>query len=96
MDHFQPPSPIKTDNTTSFGYVHNNIQLKRSKYWDMRHHWLQDKETHKIMRVFWELGDTSDAYYFTKHYPTTYSRLMRPNYGQNKIIHVFNMMSFAL
>ena len=43
----QPPVPIKMDNIASTGFLHNNIQLKRIKSWDMQHYWLQYKETHK-------------------------------------------------
>lgn len=29
------------------------------KIWDMRHHWLRDKETHQIIRVFLKIGLTN-------------------------------------
>ena len=38
MGHPQPPTPIKIDNSTASGFVHDNIQMKRSKSWDMRYH----------------------------------------------------------
>ena len=56
LNHPQPATPIKTDNSISFGYIHNNIQLKRSKSWDMRYHRLRDKETQKLLRVFGKVG----------------------------------------
>ena len=31
MGHKQPKTPIKTDNSTAFGVVNNNIQLQRTK-----------------------------------------------------------------
>ena len=34
----QPATPIKTDNSTALGFVHNNIHKKRSKVWDMQYH----------------------------------------------------------
>ena len=50
--HSQPPTPIKTDDTTATGFVYKNIQLKISKLRDMRHYWLRDKETRKyILKV---------------------------------------------
>ena len=36
LEHPQPPTPIKTDNTTALGFIHDNIHQKRSKSWDMR------------------------------------------------------------
>ena len=86
INHSQPTTLIKTDNNTLLGCVHNNIQLKKSKSWDMRHHWLRDKETCEYIRVFWESGDRSNADYFTKHHPSTYHHLMRPKYVQDKVL----------
>ena len=43
IGHQQPPIPLKTDNSTVNGFVHNNIYQKRSKSWDIRYHWLQDR-----------------------------------------------------
>ena len=96
INHSQPPIPIKTDNTTSFGYAHNNVQLNKSKSWDMRRHWLRDNKTHEYIRVFWESGDTNDADYFSKHHPTKYHQLMRPKYVQDKVVQLFNMMKSTL
>ena len=35
LGHKQAPTPIKTDNSTALGYVHNTIQQRKSKSWDM-------------------------------------------------------------
>ena len=40
LGHKQPPTPLKTDNSTACGYVNKNIKIKKSKSWDMRYHWL--------------------------------------------------------
>ena len=45
LGHQQPPTPIKTDNSTTHGFIHNNIHQKKSKSLDMRYHWLRDRET---------------------------------------------------
>ena len=63
------PTPNKTDNSTSVGYVNKNIQMKRSKTWDMHLHWLRDKEKHKQFKVYWEKGSKNYSDYFTKHFP---------------------------
>ena len=31
----QPPTPIKTDNSTANGFIHNNIHQKKLKSWDI-------------------------------------------------------------
>ena len=86
LGHPQPPTPIKIDNSTAHGFVHNNIQQRRSKSWDMRYHWLRDKETHKIINVHWDKGKNNKADYFTKTHPTPYHRAQRPNYVQDFIL----------
>ena len=43
LGHDRPPTPIKTDNSTTFGYVKNFVNQRRSKSWDMRFHWLKEK-----------------------------------------------------
>ena len=42
MGHPQLPVLIKTYNSTATGFVNGNIQLKRSKAWDTKLHWLRD------------------------------------------------------
>ena len=93
MNHSQPPTPLKTDNSTSLGYVQNNIQLKRSKSWEMLHHWLRDKETHKQIRVFWCSGKDNEGDYYTKHWPVTYHRNIRSRYVQDKLTHTLNILT---
>ena len=43
LGHPQPPTPLKTDNSTANGFIHDNINLKKSKSWDMRFYWLRDR-----------------------------------------------------
>ena len=44
MNHPQPPTPIKTDNSTAQAFTYNNIAIKKAKSWDMRYYWLRDIE----------------------------------------------------
>ncbi len=39
LGHKQPPTPMKTDNTTVLGVVNNNV-MKKLKPMDMKYHWL--------------------------------------------------------
>ena len=70
LNHPQPPTPLKTDNSTANGFIHNNIQQKRSKSWDMRYYWLRDKKTQGHFKFFWDKGPNNNADYTTKHHPT--------------------------
>ena len=38
LDHPQPPTPIKTDNSTALGFIKDNINQIRSKSWNMRYY----------------------------------------------------------
>ena len=81
LGHKQPPTPIKSDNSTTTGFVNNNIHQKRSKSWDMRFHWLRDKDNQQKIKVYWEKGATNLADYFTKHHPLNYHVKMRRQYN---------------
>ena len=57
------------DNAVTNGFIHKNIKQKRSKSWDMRYHWLRDKNLHKQFRYYWAKGEENEGDYFTKHHP---------------------------
>ena len=69
LNHPQPPTPIKTDNFTTYLFVNANICQKRSKTWDMRYNWFFDRATKKEVFIYWDKGTNKDADYFTKHHP---------------------------
>ena len=70
LNHPQPPTPIKTDNSTANGFIHNNIHQKRSKSWDMRYYWLREQQTKNQCKFFWAKGIDNHADYTTKHHAT--------------------------
>jgi hypothetical protein len=73
MGHTQKqPILIRTDNSTSAGFVNRNMQMKMSKTWDMQLHWLQDGKFQKHFNVFWDKGMRNGADYHTKHHPPSY------------------------
>ncbi len=80
LGHPQPPTRIKTDNSTANSFVQNNIRQRRSKTWDMRWNWLRDDITKKQIKVYWDAGDNNDADYFTKHHPPKHHQISRPKY----------------
>ena len=88
LNHPQPPTPIKTDNTTTSAFVHDNIQQKRSKSWDMRYHWLRDRSAQNQFDVYWDTGKNSEADYFTKHHNTPHHRQRRSRYVNDSLSHL--------
>ena len=83
LDHPQPPTPIKTDNSTAHGFIYKNINMKKSKSWDMRYHWLRDRENQKQFDIYWKPGVQNHADYWTKHHPVLHHRSMRAKYVQD-------------
>ena len=82
MGHPQPSSgtPLETDNTTALGILRAQVRLKRSKAFDMRHHWLIDRVQSKQFNLHWKPGGTNSADYYSKHHPPAYHKQkMRPN-----------------
>lgn len=80
LGHPQPPTPLKTDNSTAHSFVHSNMRQKRSKSWDMRYHWLRDKSLQKQVQIYWQRGTKNHGDYFTKHHPPKHHKLMRSKY----------------
>ena len=86
LHHPQPPTPLKTNNSTATGFVYDNIHQKRSKAWDMRYHWLRDCQTQQQFNIFWQPGTDKDGVYYTKHHATTVHRDKRPKYVRDRLI----------
>ena len=86
MGHPQTPTMIKTDNSTTVGFVNKNVMLKQSKAWDMNLHWMRDRERRKQFLLQWHAGKGNRADYFTK---TTFSikehKDRRPTYMMDEI-----------
>jgi hypothetical protein len=68
MGNKQPKTLIKTDNSTAFGVVTNNIQLQRTMAMDMRFHWLHCRKSQNQFRYYWQPGSNNQANYWTKHH----------------------------
>ena len=77
------PSPIATDNSTALGIVTSSIKQKRSKTMDMEFHWVQDRVRQNQFLVYWALGYTNLADYFSKHHPAHQHKKMRRQYLVN-------------
>jgi hypothetical protein len=68
LGHTQPPTPLRTDNSTAFGIVNETIKQKRSKAMVMRYHWLTDRVRQKRVDVYWRPGRENLGDYHTKHH----------------------------
>ncbi len=68
MGHKQPWTHIKTDTSTVFGVVNNNIQPQRTKAMDMRFHWLCCSKSQNQFRYYWQPITKNQADYWTKHH----------------------------
>ena len=80
LGHPQPPTPIKTDNTTANGIINGTVKQQRSKAIDMRFYWLQDRVEQGQFKIYWAPGDENWADYFTKHHSPTHHKKIRPIY----------------
>ena len=81
LGHIQPPTPLKIDNRTANTFSHTKfLRQRKSKSWDMKYHWLRDRELQKLMYVFWDKGIHNDADYFTKHHSTSHHQNIRNKY----------------
>ena len=77
--HQQPTegSPIVTDNLKYQGILTCFIKPRKSKTWDMRYHWLEDRIFQKQIQLIWKRGIYNWSDYFNKHHPPSYNLLMR-------------------
>ena len=80
LGHPQPPTPMKTDNKTAAAFSKQTLKPKRSKSWDMRYYWIQDRVTQDQFIIYWEEGLNNFADYFTKHFSSSYNQKIRSNY----------------
>ena len=77
LGHSQPPTPLKTDNSTANVFVNKSLCRRKSKSWDMKFLWLRDKELMRKIWVFWDKGKNNDADYFTKHHLSSHHQAIR-------------------
>ena len=80
LNHKQPPTPLKTDNSTSSGFANSHIRIKRAKSWDMRFNWLRCRENQQQLHIYWEKGKNNKADYFIKHFAPKHHQKMRKHF----------------
>jgi hypothetical protein len=77
LRHTQPPTPLRTDNSTAFGILNETIKQKRSKAMDMRYDWLTDRVRQKQFDVYWLPGRENLGDYHTEHHSAQHHKYMR-------------------
>jgi len=80
LGHPQPPTPLKTDNSTAAGIANDSVKQRRSKAIDMRFYWVRDRVRQGQFHVYWEAGRHNKADYFTKHHAAAHHRAIRSSY----------------
>jgi hypothetical protein len=77
LGHMQPPTPLRTDNSTPFGILNETIKQKRLKAMDMRYNWLTDRVRQQQFDVYWRPGRENLGDYHTKHHSAQHHKDMR-------------------
>jgi hypothetical protein len=77
LGHTQPPTPLRTENSTAFRIFSDTIKQKRSKSMSMRYHWLTDRVRQKQFDVYWRPGRQNLGDYHTKHHSVQHHKDMR-------------------
>ena len=75
--HPQPPTPLKSDSSTSSSFIDNSIKQRKSKTWNMRCSCMRDDKTKKQISNYWNHGVNNLADYPTKHHPPVHHERMR-------------------
>jgi hypothetical protein len=68
LGHFQPPTPLRTDNPTAFVILNETTKQKRSKAMEMRYHWPTNRVRQKQFDAYWRPGGENLGDYHTKHH----------------------------
>ena len=90
LGHPQLTSPVKTDNKTAPQFVTDTIKHKRSKSWDIRYHWLTEKQAKGQFNIYWDHGKNNLADYHTKHHSPLHHQNVRNTYILQIFLRKFN------
>ena len=80
MGHPQPPTKMKTNNSTANGFANSTIKEDKSKAIDMQFHWLKCREAQQQFQFYWAPGKANLADYFTKHHSPAHHKAIQPIY----------------
>ena len=69
MGQPQPPTPLKTDNSTADNILNGTVKEERSKSLVMKFYWLKDRAAQGEFRIYWAPGAKNLGDYYTKFHP---------------------------
>jgi hypothetical protein len=74
LGHTQPPTPLRTNNSTAFSILNETIRQRQFKAMNMRYHWLTDRVRQKQLDVYWHPEHENLGNYHTKHHSAQHVR----------------------
>ena len=76
LGHNQPKTgtPLKTDNSTAHGIVHNNVRQNKSRFFYTGFLWIRDRAKQGQFDVYWKPGPNNKMDYVTKYHPPAVHR----------------------
>jgi hypothetical protein len=80
MDHPQPETPMKVDNTTAVSFANSSLKQKRSTSVNMNYYWIQDRTNQNQFHIYWSPGKGNLGDYHTKHFSPAHHRHVRSIY----------------
>ncbi len=78
LGHPQPCTPMQTNNPTAHALLTNKILPKALKAMDLCFHWLRYRNAQGQFCYYWRPDTQNLADYFTKHYPSSHHKSVRP------------------
>lgn len=61
MKHPQPPTPIKTDNSTASDITNKTIIPRKTRSMDMKYYWIHDRVTQQQFIMYWKPGPDNNT-----------------------------------
>ena len=81
----QQATLIVADNTTAVGITHQNVKQRKSQAFDMRYHWIRDRQAQGHFNVIWHKGSINLADFFTKTHPSSTFMAKRNLYIEDQV-----------
>ena len=76
---------LKTYNSNTNSFVHENIAKKKSKSWDMRFYWLWNKQQNHNFDIYWDSSHNKLAGYYRKNHTVQHQKDTRNKYVREKL-----------
>ena len=63
IGHVQPPTPVRTENSTALGIINDTIKQVKSRTMDMRFHLVRDRMLQGQFYIYWDKGGNNSGDY---------------------------------